>query len=64
MNDHIVRPPSYYLIRAGSAEQRYRAAFCQGGTDALRQAYRLTCPSCRLHIIGLAAKYHFEWEAT
>ena len=58
-----VKPPSYELIRAGSAEQWFRFAFCRGAHDALRQAYRLCCPSCRPIITSVAQHYHHEWAA-
>jgi hypothetical protein len=58
-----IKPPLHELIRAGSAEQRFRFAFCRGAHDALRQAYRLCCPSCRTVITAIAATYRHEWEA-
>lgn len=60
---HGVQSPSHYMIVAGSPEQRFRFAFCQGANDALRQVYREVCPDCRHHVATVAAKYHFDWEA-
>jgi hypothetical protein len=52
-----VRPPSYYLIRAGSAEQRFRDAFARGAHDALRECQRQCCDDCRPKISAIDRRY-------
>jgi hypothetical protein len=54
---HIVRPPAHYMIRAGSAEQRYRDAFTRGARDGLREAWRVCCRECRPKIAVIADRY-------
>jgi hypothetical protein len=45
------------MIRAGSAEQRFRWAFQRGARDALREAWKQCCVECRPTITALADQY-------
>jgi hypothetical protein len=55
-----IRPPMAEMIRAGTPEQFFRAAFMRGARDALREAWRVACPVCRPRITALAWGYEGE----
>jgi hypothetical protein len=53
-----VKPPFQQLIRCGSIEQFYRAAFTRGALDFGREAWRVCCPTCRPLVQAIANRYH------
>jgi hypothetical protein len=55
-----IQPPVAALIVSGTRAQAWRAGFRAGALDSLRQAWRVSCPSCRQLLTPIAAMYQRE----